>query len=97
MLGAFVVELVCQIRGTAATAFHRFRVFRGSRNLRKQINLAALVARGRSRRPARRVLQLLLWRSRENTGGRQRLTPAMQAGIVSELWDMERLYDEVMA
>lgn len=36
------------------------------------------------------------WRSRENTGGRQRLTAAMQAGLTSELWDMERLYDEVM-
>ena len=24
-------------------------------------------------------------------------TPAMQACIVSELWDMERLFDEVMA
>ena len=35
-------------------------------------------------------------RSRENTGGRQRLTPAMQAGITRELWGMERLYDEVM-
>jgi hypothetical protein len=37
------------------------------------------------------------WRSRENHGGRQRLTPAMQAGITQELWTMERLYDEVMA
>lgn len=36
------------------------------------------------------------WRSRENTGGRQRLTPAMQAGIVRELWGLERLYDEVI-
>jgi hypothetical protein len=25
------------------------------------------------------------WRSRENTGGRQWMTPAMQAGIASEL------------
>ena len=31
---------------------------------------------------------------RENEGGRYRLTPAMQAGVVRELWDMERLYDE---
>jgi hypothetical protein len=36
------------------------------------------------------------WRSRENKGGRQRLTP-MQAGITHELWTMDRLYDEVMA
>jgi hypothetical protein len=36
------------------------------------------------------------WRSRENQGGRQRLTPAMQAGITNELWTMDRLYDEVM-
>ena len=36
------------------------------------------------------------WRSRENEGGRYRTTAAMQAGIVSELWDMDRLYDEVM-
>lgn len=34
--------------------------------------------------------------SQENTGGRQRLTPAIQAGIVNELWTMERLYDEVL-
>lgn len=37
------------------------------------------------------------WRSRENTGGRYRLTAAMQAGITNELWTMERLYAEVMA
>jgi len=37
------------------------------------------------------------WRSRENTGGRYRLTAAMQAGLTNELWTMERLYDEVMA
>jgi hypothetical protein len=37
------------------------------------------------------------WRSRENVGGRQRLTPALQAGITSELWTMERLYDQVRA
>jgi len=30
-------------------------------------------------------------------GGRQRLTPAMQAGVTNELWTMDRLYDEVMA
>jgi len=36
------------------------------------------------------------WRSRENTGGRYRFTPAMQAGITNELWTMDRLYDEVM-
>jgi hypothetical protein len=30
-----------------------------------------------------------------NHAGRQRLTPAMQAGITRELWTM--LYDEVMA
>jgi len=36
------------------------------------------------------------WRSRENHGGRQRLTPAMQAGITKELWTMERQSDEVM-
>lgn len=37
------------------------------------------------------------WRMRENHGGRYRLTPAMQAGLTDTLWDMERLYDEVMA
>lgn len=37
------------------------------------------------------------WRSRENVGGRQRLTPAMQAGITREFWTMDKLYDEVMA
>ena len=37
------------------------------------------------------------WRSRENHGGRQRLTAAMQAGITKELWTLEWLYDEVMA
>ena len=37
------------------------------------------------------------WRSRENHGGRQRLTAAMQAGLTHELWTMDRLYDEVMA
>jgi len=37
------------------------------------------------------------WRSRENKGGRYRLTAAMQAGLTQELWTMERLYDEVMA
>ncbi|MFO1096546.1 MAG: hypothetical protein U0992_25050 [Planctomycetaceae bacterium] len=37
------------------------------------------------------------WRWRENAGGRYWLTPAMQAGITSELWTMGRLYDEVMA
>ena len=36
------------------------------------------------------------WRSRENKGGRQRLTPAMQAVITRELWTFDRLYDEVM-
>ena len=36
------------------------------------------------------------WRMRENTGGRFRLTPAMQAGIVNELWTIEDLYDNVM-
>lgn len=36
------------------------------------------------------------WRSRENKGGRYRLTAAMQAGITNELWTMDRLYDEVM-
>ena len=46
----------------------------------------------RKEKPAQRPAK----RSRENTGGRQRLTPAMQAGVVSELWDMERLYDAVM-
>ncbi len=36
------------------------------------------------------------WRPRENKGGRHRLTPAMQAGLVGQLWDIERLYDEVL-
>lgn len=34
---------------------------------------------------------------RENTGGRYRLTPAIQEGVTPELWNMERLHDEVMA
>ncbi|MFO1094715.1 MAG: hypothetical protein U0992_15625 [Planctomycetaceae bacterium] len=38
-----------------------------------------------------------LYRASLNAGGRYRLTPAMQAGITSELWTMDRLYDEVMA
>jgi IS1 family transposase len=37
------------------------------------------------------------WRMRENDGGRLRLTPAMQAGVVSTLWSIEDLYDAVMA
>lgn len=36
------------------------------------------------------------WRMRENEGGRMRMTPAMQAGIVSTLWSIEDLYDAVM-
>ena len=36
------------------------------------------------------------WRPRQNKGGQLRNTPAMQAGVTRELWDMERLYDEVM-
>jgi hypothetical protein len=34
---------------------------------------------------------------RENEGGRLRLTPAMQAGIVNTLWTLEDLCDAVMA
>jgi IS1 family transposase len=37
------------------------------------------------------------WRMRENEGGRYRLTPAMQAGIVGTLWNIEDLYDAVTA
>ncbi len=37
------------------------------------------------------------WRMRENEGGRLRLTPVMQAGVVSTLWSIEDLYDAVMA
>ncbi|HUE15722.1 MAG TPA: hypothetical protein VMR25_16255 [Planctomycetaceae bacterium] len=37
------------------------------------------------------------WQMRENDGGRLRLTPAMQAGIVGTLWKIEDLYDNVMA
>ena len=35
------------------------------------------------------------WRPRHHEGG-HRLTPAMAAGVVDELWSIERLYDEVM-
>ncbi|WP_166831027.1 hypothetical protein [Thalassoroseus pseudoceratinae] len=31
-----------------------------------------------------------------NHQGGHRLTPAMAAGVVDELWNIERLYDEVM-
>lgn len=37
------------------------------------------------------------WRMRENEGGRMRLTPAMQAGVVNTLWTLDTLYNEVMA
>jgi IS1 family transposase len=41
------------------------------------------------------------WRSRGNDGkgtcGKQRLTPAMQAGLTDRLWKIEDLYDAVMA
>jgi hypothetical protein len=33
---------------------------------------------------------------RENEGGRMRLTPAMQAGIVNTLWTLEDLYNAVL-
>jgi IS1 family transposase len=36
------------------------------------------------------------WRMRENEGGRLRLTPAMQAGVVNTLWTIDDLYDAVM-
>jgi IS1 family transposase len=36
------------------------------------------------------------WRMRENEGGRLRMTPAMQAGVVDTLWSIEDLYDSVM-
>jgi len=39
----------------------------------------------------------IVFRSRENRGGRQRFTPALQAGLMQELWTMERLYHEVIA
>ena len=37
------------------------------------------------------------WRMRENEGGRMRLTPAMQAGVIGTLWSIDDLYDAVMA
>ena len=37
------------------------------------------------------------WRMRENEGGRLRVTPAMQAGVVNQLWNIEDLYNAVMA
>ena len=37
------------------------------------------------------------WRMRENEGGRYRLTPAMQAGVVGTLWSIEDLYDALMS
>jgi hypothetical protein len=37
------------------------------------------------------------WRMRENEGGRLRMTPAMQAGVVDTLWTIEDLYNAVMA
>jgi len=37
------------------------------------------------------------WRMRENEGGRMRMTPAMQAGVVGTLWSIEDLYDAVIA
>jgi IS1 family transposase len=37
------------------------------------------------------------WRMRENEGGRMRLTPAMQAGVVNTLWTIDDLYDAVTA
>ncbi|MGO8748759.1 MAG: hypothetical protein ACLQNE_22540 [Thermoguttaceae bacterium] len=36
------------------------------------------------------------WRTRDVLNGRTRLPAAMAAGIIDELWDFERLYDEVM-
>ena len=37
------------------------------------------------------------WRPRENgKSGRKRLTPAMQAGVVDQLWAFEDLFDAVM-
>ena len=37
------------------------------------------------------------WRPRENgKSGRKRLTPAMQAGVVDQLWTFEDLFDAVM-
>jgi IS1 family transposase len=36
-----------------------------------------------------------VWRTRDANNGRTRLPAAMAAGIIHELWDFERLYDEV--
>jgi hypothetical protein len=36
-----------------------------------------------------------VWRTRDANNGRTRLPAAMAAGIINELWDFERLYDEV--
>ena len=35
-------------------------------------------------------------RTRDANNGRTRLPAAMASGIIDELWDFERLYDEVM-
>ncbi|MGO8747849.1 MAG: IS1 family transposase [Thermoguttaceae bacterium] len=37
-----------------------------------------------------------VWRTRDANNGRTRLSAAMAAGVIDELWDFERLYDEVM-
>jgi hypothetical protein len=36
-----------------------------------------------------------VWRTRDANNRRTRLPAAMTAGIIDELWDFERLYDEV--
>ncbi|MGO8751600.1 MAG: IS1 family transposase [Thermoguttaceae bacterium] len=36
-----------------------------------------------------------VWRTRDANNGRTRLPAAMAAGVIDELWDLERLYDEV--
>ena len=37
-----------------------------------------------------------VWRTRDAKNGRTRKPAAMAAGVINELWDFERLYDEVM-
>ncbi|MGO8745253.1 MAG: IS1 family transposase [Thermoguttaceae bacterium] len=37
-----------------------------------------------------------VWRTHDVLNGRTRLPAAMAAGVIDELWDFERLYDEVM-
>jgi hypothetical protein len=41
------------------------------------------------------VFYNFVWRTRDANNGRTRLPAAMAAGIIDELWNFGRLYDEV--